>query len=206
MNTYPSLQGETFPVVRRPVFDTIVNVADAGNEVRVGKYKYPLSEWDIPYSWLSQEAAISDYQTLYGLYVVSSGQFASFLYSDPNDNTTSPGSTPTPSIIGIGDGVTTSFQLGRTLGIALEPVYDVNNSPTPPKVYKNTTLQVSGTDYNLNATGLITFVSAPGVSVLVKADFFYYWRVRFAIDNVEFSNFVNQWWEVKKITLRQVRV
>lgn len=205
MRIYPSLQGETYPVVRRPYFDTIVAKASSGLEVRVGNYTYPLSEWDIPYTWLSQEAAIADFQTLYGLYVLSAGQFDAILYSDPNDNTTSPVvASPTPSTIGTGTGALTTFQIGRVLGGAFEPVFDINNTPNAPKIYLNSTLQSSG--YTISATGLITFTSAPGNGVLVKADFYYYWRVRFAMDDLEFTNFVHDWWEVKKVTLRQVRV
>ena len=205
MVIFPKLKGETVPVVRRPVFSTIVQESSAGVEVRIGEYLYPRWEWEIPFSWLSQEAAVSDFQTLAGFYVAAFGQFSAFLLDDPLDNsTTLPDAVAaTPAIIGTGDGTTTTFQIGRTLNGNYEPVYDINSTVTAPKIYLNTTLQSSG--YAISATGLITFSSAPGAGVLVKADFFYYWRVRFAEDSTDFANFAGKLWENQKITLKQVK-
>src|SRR5580692_1783550 len=141
MQIYPTLQGETFPIDRRDNFSTIVQAASSGLEVRIAEYSYPLREWDIPYSWLSQDQAISDFQTLLGCFLAAYGKFNPLLYNDPYDNTTSPNpASPTPSIIATGDGTTTQFQIGRTLGGFFEPIYDINNTPNPPKIYLNSIL------------------------------------------------------------------
>lgn len=199
---YPTLLGETYPVVKRATFSTITQPASSGLEVRIGNYSYPLWEWEIPYSWLSQEAAILDYQSLVGLYLKSYGQFGALLYTDVNDFTTSPGATPTPSVIGVGTGAQVAFQIGRTLGGFFEPIFDINNVPNAPKIYLNGVLTAA---YTINSTGLITFSGAPGNGVVITADFFYYWRARFAEDILDASNFVKDWWEIKKVKLRQVR-
>lgn len=201
-SVFPRLQGETYPVKKRPVFNTIVQTASSGLEVRVAEYSYPLWEWDIPYSWLSQEAAIEDFQTLTGFILNQYGKFFYFLYNDVNDNSTA----GVAASIGIGTGTQTQFQIGRTLGGFFEPLFDINNSPYAPIIHVNGVLQVLGTNYTINSTGLITFLTgAPSSGWSITADFNYYWRVRFDEDNPEFSNFVNNWWEAQKITLRQVR-
>ena len=202
---FPKLIGETVPVVRRPIFSTIIQGSSAGVEVRIGEYLYPIREWDIPYSYLSAEALVADQQTLEGFVIGMTGMFSAFLYDDANDNSTTlpDAPTPTPSIIGTGDATTTTFQLGRTLSGRYEPLYDVNATVSAPKIYLGSTLQTSG--YTISATGLITFSSAPGSGVQVKADFQYYWRVRFAADSFDFENFAGRWWEAKSIKLRQVK-
>ncbi len=198
---YPNLQGATFPVVKRPIFNTIVQEASSGLEVRIGLFTWPLYEWELPYSWLSQEAAIMDFQTLSGFFNQMYGQFDTFLFQDPNDNGTIVGS-PTP--FATADGVTTVFQMGRTLGGFIDPIGGINAISRAPSIYFNSTLQSSGYTIN-NNTGVITFSSAPTTGLVLKADFDYYWRVRMAEDKVDFSNFVNNWWEAKKMYLRSVR-
>ena len=205
MEIYPKLTGETVPVVRRAVFSTIVQKSAAGLEVRVGEYSYPVWEWEIPYSWLSAEAAVADWQKLAGFYNAAFGQFSAFLYDDPLDNATTlpDAGSATPNVIGTGDATTTKFQLGRTLNGIFEPVYDVNSTISAPSIYLGATLQSSG--YTISSTGLVTFGSAPGSGVQVKADFKYYWRVRFADDMQEFGNFAGRWWEAQSVKLRQVK-
>lgn len=214
MLIFPKLIGETYPVKGRPVFDTIEQKSSSGMGVRIGKYVYPLNEWDIPYNWVSADAAQSDYQTLKGFCLSVYGMMSAFLFRDPSDcSTTDDGtmhrrdgttlSTRTPSILATGDGTTTTFQIGRTIGGFLEVLFDIDSTVDAPKIYLNTTLQASG--YTISATGLITFASAPGSGVLVKADFNYYWRVNFAEDNPEFSQFVFNWYECT-LKLKQVRV
>lgn len=205
MLIFPKLPGETVPVIRRPAFSTIIQGASSGLEVRIGEWVYPRWEWEIPFSWLSQEAAIGDFQTLAGFFIGLFGAFDAFLFNDPLDNSTTLPDAPaaTPSIIGTGDGTTTTFQIGRTLSGNFEPLYDINSTVAAPKIYLNTTLQSSG--YAISATGLITFTSAPGAGVLVKADFQYYWRVRFADDSTDFANFAGKLWENQKLTLQQVK-
>ncbi len=188
-----------YPVVRRPYFSTIVNTAASGLEVRIGNYLYPLSEWDLLFEWLQSEPLNQVWQTLYGFYVSQFGKFGAFLYDDKTDNTTSPDPlNPTPSVI-IADGVTTAYQIGRCMPAGstqgFEPLFDINGTPT-----------ITPGGYTLSPTGLIDYGGPLPVGTQIKMDFKYRWRVRFAEDDLEFSNFGRYFWEAKKITLRQVRV
>lgn len=177
---YPNLQGETWPIVKRIIFSTIISKASSGLEVRVGNYSTPLFEWDLTYSWLSQEAAIQDFQALVNCYVAAFGQLGQVQFSDPSDNNTN-GLVQ----IGTGDGVTKDFSLsGRS------PLVVTSTSPVAGSV------DVHGVHY----------ASAPPVGTPILINFTYFYLVRFATDDAEFYQFVQDWWEAKKITLRQVRV
>lgn len=94
------------------------------------------------------------------------------------------GSTP----VAIG----TPFQLpnsGLIAGSALPGANTTGWSITTPAVgYLNT----------------LTFAGAVVTNIAVTADFTYSWRVRFADDTVDFTNFVNSIWNASKIDLVQV--
>lgn len=188
---FPVLIGITYPIIKRRTFNTIVQAAVSGIEVRIEQYGAPLYEWDIPYDFLPT----ADYVTLTNFYESVYGQWASFLFSDPTDNTTAGIVT-----LGTGDGTTTAFQLLNANG---QPIYNVNSLPGAPLIYLSGVLQGSG--YTIGSTGLVTFSAAPAITVIVGANFSYYYQVRFADDNTEWENIAGPFWQAKKITLRQVR-
>lgn len=105
---------------------------------------------------------------------------------------------PTPSII-IADGVTVDYQIGRCMPAGsvhgFEPIFDIKGTPT-----------VTPTPTSISPTGLMSWGGPLPVGTQIKMEFKYYWRVRFAEDDLEFSNFGQYLWEAKKITLRQCRV
>lgn len=195
-----------YPVVRRPYFSTIVNTASSGLEVRIGNQLYPLSEWDLLFEWLKADQAHQTFQTLYGFYVSNYGKFGSFLYLDKTDCTTSlDPANPTPTVV-IADGVTQTYQLGRSWPAGgqtgFEPVFDID---TTTVAFNNPPIITPG-GYTLGPNGSLNWGNgALPVGTKITMDFRYYWRVRFAEDDLEFSNFGQYYWECKKLTLRQVR-
>ena len=56
-----------------------------------------------------------------------------------------------------------------------------------------------------NANGSCTSRHRPGFGTTITADFGYFWRCRFLDDTVEFSNFMNQLFEVQQVNLQSVR-
>ncbi len=110
---------------------TIVQTATAGREVRVENYLYPRWQFDITYSWMSQETQWQDLQTMMGFFCARSGSFDSFLYDDVTDDSV------VGQNIGTGDGQTTAFQLVRTMGSFTRPIFAVNGvaaSYEPPAI------------------------------------------------------------------------
>jgi uncharacterized protein (TIGR02217 family) len=198
---YPvGLAGETFPIVKRPVFSTVVQPTASGMEVRIANYPYALEEWDIPYSVL--DMSTGDFATLYGFYCARFGAFDSFLFYDPNDNFV------TGQSIGTGNGALRTFPMKRSVGSSTQYVYDINtviasypsSGAVAPKVYVG---GVIATGWTISTVGVLTFNSAP--TGAVTADFGYFWRCRFVEDKLEFSQFVTSMWEAQKVTLKRVR-
>ncbi len=133
-------------------------------------------------------------RNLAGFFLGRQGSFGTFLFDDPTDDAVIGAS------IGTGDGVTVEFQLGRLFNIWFyEPIY-------APHVVSH--LYVNGTDpggWTVDSlTGKVTFASAPANATALTADFTYYFRVRFADDTAEFSNFMYQLWELKQVKLQSV--
>jgi len=154
------------------------------------RYRYKLS-----FTVLRQTTGFTEFSTLVGFFNARNGSFDSFLYTDPDDNTV------TAQVLGIGDGSNKLFQLVRTFGGFVEPVYDANSAPL---IYWDGVLKTLGTHYTLGATGQVTFVAAPGAGVVVTWSGTYYRRMCFAQDTADFSKFLANLWELK--TLEMVTV
>lgn len=209
---YPGgLPGEGYPIVRTPTWSKIIATSQNGREVRISNYTYPRHLWEIPYSVLffndphnNSDSYALTLQTLMGFFNQVLGAWDTFRYQDEDDyatiNPTSGARVPTQ--IGVGDGATTQFQIGRNLGGFFEPLYDVNDAAYAHKIYLNAVLTSA---YTISSSGLITFTSAPGSGVVITADFNYWWRVRFMDDTLDFSRFAYKMYEVKRVRLFQAR-
>jgi uncharacterized protein (TIGR02217 family) len=199
---YPKLRGETWPIVKRPVFSTVVQTAATGRETRIANYPFARWEYEIPYSFLDAATGFEEFQQLVGFYCLHNGQAESFLFHDETD------CLATGQAIGTGNGAKTQFQMQRTLGGSTQPVYGINgidasypagNAP-PIKVFVNGG-EVAG--WTLTNGGLLTFGGAP--SGAITANFGYFWRVRFQDEKLEFENFAQNLWEARKVALITVR-
>jgi uncharacterized protein (TIGR02217 family) len=203
--TYPVLKGLTFDWVKRPKFSTGVGVSASGREVRVAYWARPQWEWDLSYDILGDSSqwtgtTASDLKTLMGFILAVYGSWAAFYFQDPDDYSV------TGQVLGTGDGTTQQFQMVRTYGLGeytgTEPVGSVNNSE-PVNVYLNGVLQTSG--YTLNTTtpcgNYINFATAPAAGVSVTADFQFFYYCRLKDDSYDFSKFMQNLWDTKKLTV-----
>ena len=108
---------------KKPTFSTIVASHVSGREVRDALYLNPIWSFELTFDGLDgttsgQYGALSaqSLQALMGLFLQSQGQYGSFLYVDPTDNSVA------GQPFGTTDGVTSAFALQRTLGGFTEPV------------------------------------------------------------------------------------
>jgi uncharacterized protein (TIGR02217 family) len=193
------LPGLTFPVVKTPTWNTLVQKAVSGRTLRVAKQAAPVMRWKVPFDFLKGDATARQLQTLLGFYNQRYGGFDEFLFDDPDDDSV------TAQSLGAGDGVTTQFPLLRALGGFVEPIGAVN-AITAVKVNGVATAAYSQSAVNgYLGKNAITFTTAPAAGAAVTADFSYYWRVRFADDSYDFEKFVYQIWSQGGIVLEQVR-
>ncbi len=186
---FPTLPGLKWDVTKKPYFSTKIQTSVNGKEARAINWSYPRWQFDLSYELLRDDVT-NELRTLMGFFLQRQGAFDSFLYTDPSDNYVASQS------IGTGNGATTVFQLVRSLGGFTELMKNITGTPV---VRLNGTVQGSG--WTVDGNGLITFTTAPAAGVAVTADFSYYFRVRFLQDESEFSQFMQNLWELKKCQL-----
>jgi len=194
-NIFPTFSGITWPIPKRANWKTLVSQAESGREVRVALRSLPLFEWDLPYGILRA----ADQATFWGFYNACSGGYDTFLFDDKADDFAQ------GAQLGVGDGTTTQFQFVRSYaGEFVEPRTDIQQSPTAPKIYLNGVLQTSGYSINYLNSGILTFTTAPASGVVITADFYFYWRVRFKEDQLQIDLIYQGLANLKKVTLAQV--
>lgn len=195
--------GLTYPVKRTALWNNLHQVSATGKDNPVQLYSYPRWRWEIPFSVLNaktgafQALPASQFQYLAGFYNSVGGSARSWLWNDPDDFTV------TDQSFGTGNGVTTAFALVRTMGGFVEPVYSLNGAPT---IKKNGVVQTVGVDYTVGTSGLITFTVAPAAAAALTWTGSFYWVVRFDDDNLDFTNFARQLYEVQSAKFTSLKL
>jgi len=199
----PILPGLSWSRHKKPGFSTRVAAHVSGREVRVALMSYPLYEFEAAYGGLTSLSSptaasaglgASSLQSLMGFFLQLQGQFGTFLYTDPDDNSV------TAQAFATGDGATTSFTMMRSLGGFLEPVGWVTGIVA---VYLDGTPQSSG--HTFTAPNTLAFSSAPGFGAVVSADFSYAFNCRFLDDQMDFEEFMSNLWKLESIKFRSVK-
>lgn len=195
---FPTLAGLSWGIVKRPRWNTRVQSSISFVETRIRFASLPQWRWSLPFQFLRQNATDAEFQALADFYNSRSGQWDSFLYSDPTDNTV------TDMNFGTGDGSTVAFQLGRRLltGGLLEPIYNVQ---TLTNIKKAGVLQTSPANYSISASGLVTFTSAPAAAAALTWTGTYYWRCRFDQDSADLTNFASTFWSLGELAFVSVK-
>lgn len=193
---FPTLPGLAWPVVKRPVTVSVVQTTASGKELRATMQKTPVLEWGLQYELLRTKlvlgTAYTEYEQLAGFFNARGGRRDSFLFDDVADNAT------TFSVFGEGDGSTTTFRLGASIGGGVVQIGAVN---TVTAVYVD---GVATGAYTITGNQ-ITFSSAPGPCAELAWAGTYYYRVRFRDDALDFGNFLQYLWEGRSVWLRQVK-
>ncbi len=191
---FPVLAGLSWNVIKTPVWHTKIQESVSGKELRAAFFSAPLWRFSMSYEILRADAVNAELQSLMGFFLARQGMFDSFLYTDPTDHSVA------AQNFGTGDGTTTQFQLVRSLGGFSEPIQNVNGTPT---------LDVNGTPtaaFTLGSTGVITFTTAPAAAAVLTWTGSFYFRCRFDLDSADFSNFMQNLWEMKKLSFQSVKL
>lgn len=203
---FPALPGLRWGVQKIPQFNTIVQKAVGGREVRASLQPLPIWRWILSYEFLREGvdpagAQLSEWTQLAGFFTARQGRFDSFLFEDPYDKTVAD-TVAARQNFGTGDGVTKSFQIGRAIGSGLfEPLFNLNGAP---KVYVAGVLKAVPADYTVNSTGLVTFAAAPALGAALTWSGAYYFRVRFGEDSATYENFALLFWRNQQVILEQL--
>ena len=182
----PALAGLAWPQPKTPIFNTKVQTSASLRSWRVGRALYPQYKRRLTYSYLS----LADYNTMAAFFKKRHGRLDSFLFEDRDDYLVA-----TPQTFGVGDAETESFQLVRSLGGFVEPVGPVKGTPI---------IRVDGTptvDFDIDDYGLVTFDTPPGDGLVIDWTGEYYWRYIFSKDEMEFNEFMRQFWELRQLDM-----
>lgn len=195
---FPTLPGQGWSVKKTPTFSTRVAAHSSGREVRLGLYVHALYAFELVFNGLdssSQFAGLQyqSLQTLMGFWLQCGGQLGSFLYVDPSDNSVS------SQVFAVGDGATTAFTLGRTIGGCFEPVSYVT------AISSVTVAGVATSAYALTAPNTITFAAAPAAGAALAWAGTYGFQCRFLDDQAAFDNFMSGLWKLDSLKFRSVR-
>lgn len=115
------LPGLSIQVNKTPTFNTKVDVASTGNEVRTSYTEWPRWNFELSYEFLEDRTgAQSSLKTIMGFFTDCQGSFQAWLFKDPDDYAVQNG------LMGEADGVTTRFYFRRYLGQRGEPVGTVD--------------------------------------------------------------------------------
>ncbi len=175
---YPVLPGLGFPVKRGQVFDNNRQRSLSGKRTVFPNMSYPTYAWEHTFNVLRGDPTNLEWQTLEGFIASTLSGYGLFAFSDPND------STVTNQGFGVGDGVSTAFQLVRAFGGFTSPIFLVNGTPT---------ITVGGTPTtpaSISPYGVVTFSSPPAALAALEWTGSFYFPCRFDEDVASFSNFM----------------
>lgn len=207
---FPSLPLIAWPVKRTHEWSDNMKAAISGKETGISNWTYPRIHFELTYAGagaLRQGTrglnVFSEWAQLAGFFDARTGRVDPFLYTADDDNQV------TGQEIGTGDGTTTSFQLLRTLGGFIAPVFAPN---VVSNVYLNAVAQspssYSVAPWNGNTTGgsgILTFTAAPAAGKVITADFTYYWACRFEDMKLDFEKTMATLWSAKSVKFYTVK-
>lgn len=192
LTTFPlTLPGKTFPLTRSVIWSTIKHRAVSGKASALQQWTAPLYRYEFPYSFL-RSGSEAELQTLEAFYNSVGGDAQLFQFFDTDDN------TATAQAFGQGDGVTTDFQLVRSFGGFVAPIYCATI----------TSIMVDGapTGAYTESNGLISFTVAPASPAVLSWTGTYNWPARFDDPNIDFSKFASGYFELQKLSFTTDRL
>lgn len=199
---FPTLKGLGYDLTRSTIWGNSTQQFVSGKEIRINNgWTYPRYKWDLTFNFLRSDAVNLELQTLFGFYNARNGIYDSFLYADATDNSV------TLQNIGTGNGSTLIYQLVRSFGSYVEPVFAPNVVST---VYVDGVDQVghwSVSNWGSSTPGLITFAGghAPANGKAITVTFSYYFPCRFNDDTVAFTNFMSQLYSCNKLSFMSIK-
>lgn len=184
---FPTLPGVQIEVKRMPVHKTTIKGAVSGREYRARHMTSPRYRYTLSFEFLRDgRGGYDEFKPLLGFFNARGGSFDSWLFNDQDDN------TATAQLLGVGNGVQTQFQVVRTLGGYVEPIYDLQSGTFA--FYLNGVIQSAGVSYG---GGVVTLATPPGAGVAVTWTGQFYWRCRFMQDQLDFNKFMHRLWSLK---------
>jgi uncharacterized protein (TIGR02217 family) len=198
---YPLALGRDATV--SPEFSTSVSVTASGHERRSSQWTDARLRFDVG-PGIRSDAELG---ILIAFFRARRGAARGFRLADPFDFSSNgmigvPG--PLDQLIGIGDGLTASFQLVKRYGDPADPQLRPISRPRPGSVLVSVD-GVARYDFTLAAGGEVVFDAAPEEGSPVRAGFLFDVPVRFAEDRLDISGAAFAAGEAPSVALIEVR-
>lgn len=205
-NVLPSMPLLMYPWKRSTQSQSNRQENISGKEVRLTYWSSPRYIWELSYSALRQglfqnPSAWYEFSTMMGFFEARGGQFDSFLYADPDDNTVS------SQIIAVATAGQSQYQLCRTFGGSTVPIY-APNLAAPVTVRVNGVVQTNNwsiTDWSGSPPGVLSFGTPQAGGDVISADFSYYFPCTFNQDILSFDKFMSNLYDLKKMSFRSIK-
>lgn len=181
-----------------PEYSTDIITTFSGWEQRNVNWSQPRGRWNVA-TGIKTNAQM---ESFIDFFRARQGRAVGFRFKDWNDYAVTAGN------IGTGDGSTTAFQLRKQYTSGAVTVNRTINKPVSGSltVYVDGVEQTLTTHYTVNtATGVVTFVTAPGSGLAVTADFEFDVPVRFDTDFMDvaaMTNGIKSWSGIPVVELR----
>lgn len=181
----------------KPRFSTEIVTTDGGHEVRNSRWAYPRHVFEFNLAPNTRDS--QDFLEFRDLYYAAGGAFETFRFKHWADF------EGENELLGIGDGLTTEFQLVRnyTRGAVTRQRKITRPVADTVAVYRNGILVGgAGIDYD---TGIVTIAPAPAIGQQITADFEFDIPVRFMDDEIEMVGVTDTLEQPVSISLFEVR-
>jgi uncharacterized protein (TIGR02217 family) len=196
---FPNLPGVTWPVKKTPIWKTQLVEHSSGREARAGLWQSPRYLFELSYDGLSSTdtahlgLGAHSLQILMDFFNQCQGMLNPFIYQDLSDCIVS------GQVLGVGDGLTTTYKAKRTLVVGVESVSWI--------LYVNAVYldNVLVTNWDLSLPNSIVFTSAPASGAVITADFVYGFKCRWDSDEQEFTQFMSNVWSASGVKFKSVR-
>lgn len=181
----------SYPLVKRPMFNTKIIDYNTGVEQRIKR----TDEVKFSFTIQHEHTPIDEMEEIVDFYIQQRGAFTPFWFKDLSLSTTS-------CQIGTGTGSATTFQLIRSFGDYEKKVTKVDSDTF--MVWLDDVAQSAPTDFTLNNSGIVTFVSAPDSGAVITASHQFYFLVRFAADEINYDYFLHELFNQGRVELIEV--
>jgi uncharacterized protein (TIGR02217 family) len=193
-DVFPFLAGQSFQLLKTPMWNSKIDIAVSGTERRRALWSYPIWLFRLQHEVLRDGSSYLELQRLVTFFNMKFGSVTGFFYYDRDDHSVA------NVQFGTGDGVTTTFQLVRTVTIGgysfTEPVRGLNGSPT---------VMIGGTPtaaFTVGTFGDITFTSAPANGTVLTWTGSYFFLCRFDKDQLDLSKIGQGLWASGQLDFR----
>lgn len=172
---------------KTPHFSSLTQKTASGRRSSLSLMPFATWDFEVDLNFVlgGETVAGSVVQDFLSCYLQTCGGAGFFLFTDPNDNTVSQADgallNVTPGAVAplgqTGDGVSTQYQLARTIGGGLDVLQNVSGY----EVYVNGV----ATPIAINSTGIVTFPSAPAAGAMLTWDGSFQYLCQFTEDTLK---------------------